>query len=73
MIQSDWLYLEDYQNVMDINVYGTIDMTRTFLPIVRKEKGRIVIMSSVAGRCGMGGSAYVTSKHALEGYTKSLR
>ncbi|MGE0827947.1 MAG: SDR family NAD(P)-dependent oxidoreductase [Hyphomonadaceae bacterium] len=64
----------------EINLFGAHETTRAFLPLLGMDeartgpKGRIVMMSSVGGRIGnpiLG--AYAASKHALEGYSQSLR
>lgn len=59
----------------DVNVFGPHRLVREVLPHMReREEGTIVNVSSVAGRLatpGMG--AYSASKHAMEGYSDSLR
>lgn len=49
-------------------------MTQAVIPIMRKQKsGRIINISSGAGRFGYpGGSAYVSTKFAMEGLSESL-
>ncbi len=39
---ADWQTLDDYKKVLGINTFGMIDVTHTFLPLIKKEKGRIV-------------------------------
>jgi len=72
-------YFEDLdeaeiRRVFEVNVFGAMRVTREVLPYLRAAgRGRIVMMSSVAGRIGsMGLSAYVASKFALEGFAESL-
>jgi NAD(P)-dependent dehydrogenase (short-subunit alcohol dehydrogenase family) len=64
----------DVRQVLDVNLFGTMNVVRHSLPHLRRGgRGRIVVMSSVAGRIGsMGLSAYVASKFALEGFAESL-
>ena len=38
------------RRVMDVNFYGMVHTTQTFLPLVKKSKGRIVNVCSVAGK-----------------------
>ena len=38
----EWLNLDDYHKVTGVNLFGLIDVTMTFLPLIKKEKGRIV-------------------------------
>jgi NAD(P)-dependent dehydrogenase (short-subunit alcohol dehydrogenase family) len=72
-------YFEDLdeaeiRRVFEINLFGTMTVTRHALRHLRAAgRGRIVMMSSIAGRLGsMGLSAYVASKFALEGFAESL-
>lgn len=72
-------YFEDLsdtevERVFDVNLFGTMRVVRRMLPAMRAARqGRVVIMSSVAGRIGsMGLSAYVSTKFALEGFAESL-
>lgn len=65
---------EDYDKLMAVNVKGPYLAAKAALPIfLEKGKGTIVNVGSQATHvAGPGGSAYVTSKHALEGFTKQL-
>lgn len=38
-----------WQKTIDINLMGMIRITKAFLPLIRKAKGRIVNMSSITG------------------------
>ncbi|MEH7481524.1 SDR family oxidoreductase [Neobacillus drentensis] len=72
---SEELSIEDYRLQFETNFFGLIAVTQSVLPLMRaKKQGRIINMSSISGRFGFPGlSAYVASKHALEGYSESLR
>lgn len=37
------------RKVLDVNLFGTINVTQAFLPLVRKSKGRVVNVSSLLG------------------------
>lgn len=74
------LPLADYRRQFEINVFGAIAVTQAFAPLLGTDasrtgpRGRIVMMSSVAGQNGNPFmSAYCASKHALEGLSESLR
>jgi NAD(P)-dependent dehydrogenase (short-subunit alcohol dehydrogenase family) len=69
------LSMEEYRLQFETNVFGVIAMTRSVLPIMRKNRtGRIINMSSISGKFGFPGlSPYTASKHALEGFSESLR
>jgi NAD(P)-dependent dehydrogenase (short-subunit alcohol dehydrogenase family) len=62
--------------VLDINVMGTVRAIQAFAPLMRTpgRPGRIVNITSVSGEFGYPfTAAYVASKHAVEGLSKSLR
>lgn len=62
----------DYSAVFDLNVRGTLLMTQAVAPYLRKP-GRIVNISSVAGRSGFASMAlYCSAKAAQEGMTRAL-
>jgi NAD(P)-dependent dehydrogenase (short-subunit alcohol dehydrogenase family) len=59
--------------LFDVNVYGPYRVTKAFAPMLIKNQGRVVNISSISGilsRPFFG--AYSMSKHALEAYTDSL-
>ena len=60
--------------VLETNVVSMYIMCRLVIPYMLEQGGGVILnMSSFTGkRAGGGGSAYVTSKHAICGYTKSL-
>jgi NAD(P)-dependent dehydrogenase (short-subunit alcohol dehydrogenase family) len=59
----------------DVNVFGLFALTRAILPIMRAQRsGNIINITSVAGIVGFPGSGYyAASKHAIEGWSDSLR
>lgn len=72
---AEEITLDEYRHQMETNLYGAIAVTQRFLPIMRKQRsGKIITISSISGLVGFPGlSAYVTSKHAIEGWCESLR
>jgi len=63
-----------YKKVMEVNFFGHVAITRKFLRSIKKTKGRIVNMASIAGRfSGPAFSAYSASKYAMESFSDSLR
>ncbi|WP_410581968.1 SDR family NAD(P)-dependent oxidoreductase [Amycolatopsis sp. lyj-108] len=62
------------RRVFDVNVFGLMRMTRAVLPRMREQGGgRIVNVSSVGGFVPNPFMAvYVSTKHAVEGYSESL-
>jgi 3-oxoacyl-[acyl-carrier protein] reductase len=65
---------EDYSKVFDINVGGTILLTKEVVSdMLKRRDGSIVNISSVWGMCGAAGEVlYSASKAALLGFTKAL-
>ena len=59
----------------EANVFGLFALTRAVLPVMRAQKsGSIINITSVAGLIGFPGSGYyAASKHAVEGWSDSLR
>jgi NAD(P)-dependent dehydrogenase (short-subunit alcohol dehydrogenase family) len=74
------LAADEFRRQMDVNVIGPIISTQAFGPLLGSDpslkgpRGRIVMISSVAGKNGNPPSAaYAASKHAIEGLSESLR
>jgi short-subunit dehydrogenase len=67
--------IQDYQQVLDVNLLGTIRVIQALLPsMVERGSGTVVNIASVAGKRGYPKhTAYCASKHALLGYTQGLR
>lgn len=66
--------LDEVRKLFDVNVIGLYAMTQTFLPLLRKGKGRIINIGSEAGlMAGANGSAYSASKFAVRAISDSLR
>lgn len=70
----------DFEAQIQVNLVGTFVATRAFLPLLGAERGRegrpgrIVNVSSVGGKiAGPFIAAYAASKHAIEGFSESLR
>lgn len=67
--------IEVARQQFETNFWGTVKVTNALLPIFRKQKyGQIITVSSIVGIIGPPNlSFYAASKHAVEGYFKSLR
>ena len=66
---------EAWGRVLDVNVNGTFNCCKSVIPhMVRNRSGRIVNITSVAGKTGdiTAAPAYGTSKGAINAFTKSL-
>ena len=68
------LPIPELENQLDINVVGPVRVTQKFLPMLRRSRGRIVMMSSIAGRSALPVvGAYSASKFALEAISDTWR
>lgn len=67
--------LEDFEWLMNINLYGVVRLTKAFIPhLLQQNKGHIVNVSSVYGLAGMPtNSAYSTAKFGVKGFTDVLK
>ena len=65
---------EDFDRVIDVNLKGVFNVTKTVIPYMMKQKeGHIVNISSVVGVTGNAGQCnYSASKAGIIGFTKSL-
>jgi NAD(P)-dependent dehydrogenase (short-subunit alcohol dehydrogenase family) len=68
------LTIDEIKAQFETNLFGVIRTSQAILPIMRKQQfGIIVNMSSGAGRLGYpGGSAYISTKFAVEGLSESM-
>jgi short-subunit dehydrogenase len=57
-----------------VNFIGQVAVTQAFLPRLRRDRGRVINIGSVGGEVALPFlSPYAASKHAIEGFTDSLR
>ncbi len=75
-IYESWedMSINDLRKVFDLNFFSVIYLTKLFLAEIKKRKGSIINVSSVAGKVYipyMGG--YCASKYALNAFSDSLR
>ncbi|HEV8462136.1 MAG TPA: SDR family oxidoreductase [Gaiellaceae bacterium] len=70
----EFLPPEELTRQLDVNVVGQLRVLQSFLPALRRSKGRVVIMGSVGGKSALPFlGAYAMSKFALEAMADSLR
>jgi len=75
-----WAKFEELQDIsiiedlMRVNFFGSVYCTHAALPHLKKSKGQIVAISSLAGKIGVPTrTGYAASKHAMQGFFDSLR
>ncbi|XP_050388744.2 retinol dehydrogenase 7 [Patella vulgata] len=64
---------KDYLDTLAVNLLGVIDVTKTFLPLVRKERGRVVNTASMGGRLSIKFLPYCITKYGVEAFSDFLR
>jgi NADP-dependent 3-hydroxy acid dehydrogenase YdfG len=71
----DTARLEDWRWMFEVNVMGTVRVTKALLPVLEASgDGHVVIMGSIAGfETYPGGGGYVGAKHAERALAKTLR
>lgn len=54
----DWQSLDDMKKMADVNLWGLIDVTKTFLPLLKISGGRLVNIGSIGGKIELQCSFY---------------
>lgn len=68
------LPLDEWRKVFDVNFFAVVNITRLFLPLIRKSRGRVINISSISAHIAapfLG--PYCTSKFAIRAFTDALR
>jgi short-subunit dehydrogenase len=67
--------VDDVRQVMEINFFGTLQLTKAVLPRMQeRQAGQIAVVSSIAGKVALPkAAAYAASKHAVQAWFESLR
>jgi short-subunit dehydrogenase len=71
----DWISLDFMRKMMEVNFFGHVAMTKTFLPLLLTKRGsRVVNLCSVAGYLTAPSMAsYCATKYAFESFSDCLR
>lgn len=71
--EFEWQTWTQIQQQVDVNLLGTLRVTKQCLPLLKAGQGRIINVSSVAGLYGYPGlSSYCATKHAMEAVSAVL-
>jgi NAD(P)-dependent dehydrogenase (short-subunit alcohol dehydrogenase family) len=70
----EFLPADELARQLDVNVVGQFRVVQPLLPLLRRSRGRVVLMGSIGGRSALPFlGAYAMSKFALEAFADSLR
>jgi NAD(P)-dependent dehydrogenase (short-subunit alcohol dehydrogenase family) len=70
----EYLPIAQFRRQLEVNVVGQLAVTQACLPLLRRRRGRIVLMGSIAGRMTVPFlGPYSASKFALEAIADALR
>jgi NAD(P)-dependent dehydrogenase (short-subunit alcohol dehydrogenase family) len=70
----EFLPPEELTRQLDVNVVGQLRVLQAFLPLLRRSRGRVVLIGSIGGRSALPFlGAYAMSKFALEAMADALR
>jgi NAD(P)-dependent dehydrogenase (short-subunit alcohol dehydrogenase family) len=73
-IPLEFIPLAELRRQFEVNVVGQVAVTQAFLPHLRRSRGRIVFVGSIAGQSALPFlGPYAASKHALEAVADTLR
>ncbi|KFP90793.1 Estradiol 17-beta-dehydrogenase 2, partial [Apaloderma vittatum] len=71
---GELLPMSMYRQCMEVNFFGAVEVSKIFLPLLRKSQGRLVNMSSLAGGIPLPRlAAYGASKAALSMFSGVMR
>jgi NAD(P)-dependent dehydrogenase (short-subunit alcohol dehydrogenase family) len=63
----EYLPLDGFRRQLEVNLVGPLAVTQALLPVLRQGQGRVVNVTSAAGRAGVPLMApYVSAEHGLE-------
>jgi NAD(P)-dependent dehydrogenase (short-subunit alcohol dehydrogenase family) len=73
-VPLEFVPLDELRRQLDVNVIGQVAVTQALLPQLRRTRGKVVFVGSIAGRSALPFlGPYAASKHALEAIADSFR
>lgn len=73
MAPTDWLGIDDFHSVMDINLPGLIETMLKLLPLLKKNEGTVVNLINAKGLTAFVGGGYSLSKWGMEAFSDILQ
>ncbi|WP_424931373.1 SDR family oxidoreductase [Amaricoccus macauensis] len=64
--------LDDWRELLDVNIWGLLVTARIVLPELRKTKGHLLLTGSRAAKIELSGSVYGATKHFVHGFAANL-
>ncbi|XP_068199696.1 D-beta-hydroxybutyrate dehydrogenase, mitochondrial isoform X2 [Antennarius striatus] len=72
--EIEFTSMDTYKQTSEVNLWGTIRVTKAVLPLIRRAKGRVVNVASMYARMGnIMRSSYCISKYGVEAFSDCLR
>ncbi|XP_053566171.1 D-beta-hydroxybutyrate dehydrogenase, mitochondrial [Bombina bombina] len=72
--EVEFTSMNTYKEVAEVNLWGTVRVTKACLPLIRRAKGRVVNISSMLGRmANPARSPYCITKFGVEAFSDCLR
>lgn len=70
----EWQPVEEMKKTLEVNLWGMVNITKAFLPLLKRTKGRVVNVASSLGRLSAPfAAAYCISKFGVEAFSDALR
>ncbi|KAK6620830.1 hypothetical protein RUM43_011126 [Polyplax serrata] len=72
--EVEWVPMPVFREAIEVNLLSLINITQTFLPLIRKSKGRIINVVSILGRISSPVRApFCSTTFGVEGFSECLR
>ncbi|GMS79819.1 hypothetical protein PENTCL1PPCAC_1994, partial [Pristionchus entomophagus] len=71
---AEWCSTDEYKLSFEVNLLGCVRVTNAFLDLLKRSRGRVISVSSVAGRIATSGSGpYSVAKYGVEAWNDVMR
>lgn len=70
----EYVDLNRFRALLEVNTFGPVALTQAFMPMVRKSRGRVIFVGSIAGKMSNAFQGpYCVSKYGIEAIADALR